>query len=55
MAGISGCGDYSLDVLAANATVRYNTFTGNQKVQVNTTAAADDGQSQTWVGNVGAG
>ncbi|MET0600507.1 MAG: Ig-like domain-containing protein [Baekduia sp.] len=49
--GISGCGDYSLDVLAANATVRYNTFTGSQKIQVNT--SADVGQSQTWVGNAG--
>src|SRR3954469_9428351 len=51
MTGISGCGAYSLDVLAANATVRYNTFTGNQKIQVN--ASADVGQSQTWVGNAG--
>lgn len=51
--GISGCGDYSLDVLAANATVRYNTFTGSQRIQVNT--SADTGQSQTWVGNAGVG
>jgi hypothetical protein len=51
--GISGCGSYSVDMLAANATVRYNTFTGSQKIQVNTTA--DYGQSQTWIGNAGVG
>ncbi|MET0600508.1 MAG: LamG domain-containing protein [Baekduia sp.] len=53
MEGVSGCGAYSLDVLAASATVRYNTFVGDQKIQVNT--SADVGQSQTWVGNVGVG
>jgi len=53
MTGISGCGAYSTDVLAANATVRYNTWVGSQKIQVNTTA--DYGQSQTWIGNVGVG
>ncbi|QEC49672.1 hypothetical protein FSW04_20220 [Baekduia soli] len=51
--GISGCGYYSLDVLAADADVRYNTFPGRQKIQVN--SAADTGQSQTWVGNAGVG
>jgi hypothetical protein len=51
--GISGCGAYSADMLAANATVRYNTFTGKQQIQVNTTA--DYGQSQTWTGNAGVG
>jgi hypothetical protein len=51
--GVSGCGAYSTDVLAANATVRYNTFTGKQKIQVDT--SADYGQSQTWIGNAGVG
>jgi hypothetical protein len=51
--GITGCGDFALDVYYANATVRYNTFTGKQKIQVDTNAKV--GQSQTWIGNVGAG
>src|SRR4051812_45678123 len=51
--GISGCGAYSTDLLAASATVRYNTWTGSQKIQVN--SSADYGQSQTWTGNAGNG
>ncbi|HWH93117.1 MAG TPA: LamG-like jellyroll fold domain-containing protein [Baekduia sp.] len=53
MTGISGCGAYALDVYYASADVRYNTFVGKQKVQVDT--SADVGQSQTWVGNAGNG
>lgn len=53
MTGISGCGAYALDVYYASANVRYNTFPGKQKIQVDT--SADVGQSQTWVGNAGNG
>jgi hypothetical protein len=49
-----GCG-YSIDVLAANAKMYYNTFIGGQTAQTNPTSAADFGQSQVWVGNVGPG
>jgi hypothetical protein len=51
--GVSGCGAYALDVIAADANVRYNTFTGKQKVQIDKTYNV--GQKQTWVGNVGVG
>jgi hypothetical protein len=50
--GISGCGYYSADLIAASAIVRYNTFTGNQSIQVNPNVMRHD---QVWVGNVGVG
>jgi hypothetical protein len=51
--GISGCGYYQMDIGAADATVKYNTFVGDQSIQG--TAAAAGSHPQTWVGNIGNG